>query len=206
MYNWWKYVMAILAGTVLVNLIFTVTAPRVPEDKKVDFYIYGYADSNALTDYMDRVHAEEMSDMESLSFLTILQDDTYGPMQLSTYIAVQEGDLYLLPRDEFITMASSGCFCPLEDDEELMNFFTEAGIDLRRGWRTLSDSDETHLYGIPSDLLPSLSRYCYAKDGYLCILANGGNTENTLKFLRILSRDTLAKPESASDLEQAVNP
>ena len=33
-YNWWKYVLALLAGTMLVNLVFTVTAPRVPEEKK----------------------------------------------------------------------------------------------------------------------------------------------------------------------------
>lgn len=194
-YNWWKYVIAILAGTVLVNLIFTVTAPRIPDNKKVDFYIYGYSDNNALTEYMDRIHAEEMADMESMSFLTIVQDEQYGPMMLTTYIAVSEGDLYLLPRDEFISMASSGCFYPLEKDDELMKFFTDAGIDLRRGWRTLSDSEETHLYGIPMDLLPSLSRMCYAKDGYLTVLLNGGNTENTLKFLRILCRDTLAEPE-----------
>ena len=200
-YNWWKYILAILAGTVLVDLLFTVTAPRVPDDKKVEFYIYGYADNNALTDYVDRIHAEEMADMESMSFLTIVQDDQYGPMQLTTYIAVSEGDLYLLPRDEFITMASSGCFYPLEDDGELMNFFTEAGIDLRRGWRTLSDSDETHLYGIPMDLLPSLSQLCYAKDGYLCVLMNGGNTENTLKFLRILCRDMLPEPAPAPEPE-----
>ena len=62
---------------------------------------------------------------------------------------------------------------PLEDDEELMAIFNEAGIDLRRGWRTLSESDETHLYGIPVDVLPGLYSLCYAENGYLAVLSCG---------------------------------
>ena len=197
-YNWWKYLLAILAGTVLVSLLFTVTAPRVPDNKKVEFYIYGLADAKALDAYMNRVHEEDLPDMEVVSALTMIQDENYGPMQLTTYIAVGEGDVYLLPRDEFISMAGSGAFLPLERDEALMAFFTDAGIDLRRGWRTLADSDETHLYGIPADLLPSLSTLCYAKNGYLAVLLNGGNTDNTLRFLRRLCRDMIAEPEGAA--------
>ena len=57
-YNWWKYVMALIAGIFLVNLLFTVTAPRIPEDNKVDFYVYGLADEPSLSAYMERIRAE----------------------------------------------------------------------------------------------------------------------------------------------------
>ena len=40
-YNWWKYLLVIACGIFLVDLLFTVTAPRTPEDKKVEFYVYG---------------------------------------------------------------------------------------------------------------------------------------------------------------------
>lgn len=207
MYSWWKYLLAILAGTLLVNLIFTVTEPRTPEDKKVDFYIYGYADSFTLDEYMEKVRFNEMPDMESMTSLNILTDSTYGPMQLTTYIAVQEGDLYLLPRDEFLSLSAAGSFAPLENDAELMAIFDEAGKSLRRGWRTLSDSDETHLYGIPADTLPSLSTMAVAPDGYLAVLVRGGNTDNTMKFLRILCKDMIVEPEPAPESEpQASEP
>ena len=167
-YSWWKYVLALVAGIFLVNFLFTVTKPRIPEEKR---------------------------DMESMTCSILYVDETYGAMQLMTYVAAQEGDLYLLPRDEFLSYSASEAFLPLEDDEELMAIFNEAGIDLRRGWRTLSGSDETHLYGIPLDVLPGIYSLCYTENGYLAVLGAGGNDENTLKFLRILCKEMITAPE-----------
>ena len=198
-YSWWKYVLVLIAGIFLVNLIFTVTAPRIPEDKRVDFYIYGLSDSESLNAYMEKIRSEEMPDMEIMTSLTMFPNDAYGPMQLMTYMSAQEGDVFLLTRDEFLSYASSGAFLPLEDDEELMGIFNEAGIDLRRGWRTLSDSDETHLYGIPADVLPGLNALCYADNGFLTVTVYNGNQENVMKFLRILCRDMLVAPEAENE-------
>ena len=198
-YSRWKYVLVLIAGIFLVNLIFTVTAPRIPEDKRVDFYIYGLSDSESLNAYMEKIRSEEMPDMEIMTSLTMFPNDAYGPMQLMTYMSAQEGDVFLLTRDEFLSYASSGAFLPLEDDEELMGIFNEAGIDLRRGWRTLADSDETHLYGIPADMLPGLNALCYADNGFLTVTVYNGNQENVMKFLRILCRDMLVAPEAENE-------
>ena len=198
-YSWWKYVLVLVAGIFLVNLIFTVTAPRIPEDKRVDFYVYGLSDSESLNAYMEKIRSEEMPDMEIMTSLTMFPNDAYGPMQLMTYMSAQEGDVFLLTRDEFLSYASSGAFLPLEDDEELMGIFNEAGIDLRRGWRTLADSDETHLYGIPADMLPGLNALCYADNGFLTVTVYNGNQENVMKFLRILCRDMLVAPETENE-------
>ncbi len=193
-YSWWKYLLVLIAGIFLVDLLFTVTRPRTPENKKVDFYVYGFVNSEALTAYMDEVHQQDLPDMEEVTFNALTSEDTYGPMQLTTYIAVQEGDLYLLPREQFISFAGTGAFLPLEDDEELMALFNDAGKSLRRGWRTLTDSDETHLYGIPVDQLPGILNLAYAEDGFLAVLAANGNTENVMKFLRRFARDTITEP------------
>ena len=198
-YSWWKYVLVLIAGIFLVNLIFTVTTPRIPEDKRVDFYIYGLSDSESLNAYMEKIRSEEMPDMEIMTSLTMFPNDAYGPMQLMTYMSAQEGDVFLLTRDEFLSYASSGAFLPLEEDEELMGIFNEAGIDLRRGWRTLADSDETHLYGIPADMLPGLNALCYADNGFLTVTVYNGNQENVMKFLRILCRDMLIAPEAENE-------
>lgn len=194
-YSWWKYLLVILGGIFLVDLLFTVTTPRIPEEKKIEFYIYGLSNQEAVDGYMNSVREKELPEMESMRSVSLVQDSTYGPMQLIAYISAREGDLYLLPREDFLSLSASGAFLPLEEDAELMAIFTEAGIDLKRGWRTLSDSDETHLYGIPADVLPGTQAMCYTENGYLSLLAMGGNTENTLKFFRTFCRDMLIPPE-----------
>ncbi len=203
-YNWWKYLLVIACGIFLVDLLFTVTAPRTPEDKKVEFYVYGYADMDRVSAYMEKVREQEMPGMQEMIANQILPDNSYGPMQLITYLAAGEGDLYLLPREEFLSVSSDGAFVALEDDQELMDFFTARGLDLRRGWRTDSNG-ETHLVGIPESFLPGLAAYCQAGDGdgFLCIPPNGGNIENTLTFLHILCRDMITTPEPAPETEKA---
>ena len=193
-YNWWKYLLIILASIGLVNLLYTVTAYRPPRDKTIGFYVYGYIDEAGLTAYMDRVRETEMPETEELKPLMLTTDSAYGPMQLMTYLAAGEGDLYLVPREEFLNYASNGALVPLEEDAELIALFDQAGISLQSGWRRETETGETHLYGIPLDKLPGLLPYAWTQDGYLCMIATGMNQENTSQFLRILCRDMIPEP------------
>ena len=190
--SWWKYLLVALLAFGLVNLLYTMTAYRSPAEKKVEFFVYGVMDQEKLTAYMEKVRSEEMDDMEVMTPLQLMNDNYYGPMQLMTYMAAGEGDLYLLPRDEFVTGAAQGSYLPLEKDPELMALFDQAGINLQNGWRKETETGESHLFGIPQNKLPGLTQYASATDGYLCIPINGGNDENALKFLRILCRDTMS--------------
>ena len=193
-YNWWKYLLILAVGIGLVDLLYAVTAYRPPREKTVGLYVYGYTDELKLKEYMDHVRETEMSDMEEISSVTMLVDSTYGPMQISTYLASGEGDLYLLPRDEFISYAYNGSLMPLEGDAELLALFDSAGVSLQNGWRRETETGETHLYGIPQDKLPGLTQYAYAQDGYLCMVVTGRNPENAAKFMRILCRDMISAP------------
>lgn len=195
-YNWWKYLLVIVLCIFVTDLLFTVTAYHAPENKKVEFYIYGYTNGDRMDEYMESVHLDRMSDMEEMTCVMLMNDEMYGPMQLTTYMAAGEGDLYLLPKSEFVSYAGSGYFIPLEDDPELMSIFDSAGISLQSGWRRNTETQETHLFGIPLNALPGLTSYCYAEDGYLGIFVNNGNDENVLKFLRILCGDMISAPES----------
>ena len=190
-YSWWKYLLVAVLAFGLVDLLYSVTAYRSPADKRVEFYVYGQMDQEKLTAYMENIRKTEMEDMEVMTPLQLLDDGYYGSMQLMTYMAVGEGDVYLLPRDEFVTGASGGSFLPLEEDKELMALFDAAGISLQNGWRKNTETGENHLCGIPQNKLPGLSRYAKATDGYLCAIVNGGNDANAPKFLRILCRDML---------------
>lgn len=200
-YSWWKYALLIILGTLAVNLYFTVTAYRSPADKKIDLYIYGVADESGLNAYLSEVREEKMPDMEEILALSMATDATYGPMQLSTYVAAGEGDIYFLPRDEFLSFASSGAWIPLEEDQELMELFSSRGLSLQSGWRRSSDTGESHLCGIPLSQIPGLRNYLYVENGYLCVLITNGNDENVMKFLRIFCEDmlNLPLPEAAAE-------
>lgn len=188
-YNWWKYLLLLVIGVFGVDLLYTVTAPRIPADKKVDFYISGNVDTEKLEAYTEKVRTQEMPNLETIQTVTLYMDDQYGPMQLMTYIAAGEGDVYLLGRENFLSLASEDAFVPLETNPELME--TLSGVDLQRGWRKNTETGENHLYGIPQDKIPGLIRYAYCENGFLCVLNSSKNEENALKFLNILCRDML---------------
>ena len=200
-YNWWKYLLIVAVSIGLVDLLYTVTAYRSPRDKTIGFYVYGYVNDTGMSAYMNNVRETEMSDMEEMTPVMLAMDDTYGPMQLMTYLSAGEGDVYMLPREQFLNYSMGGYMVPLENDAELMALFDAAGVNLQSGWRKETETGENHLYGIPQDKLPGLIQYAYAQDGFLCVPLTGGNQENAMKFLRILCRNMLTAPpeETAAD-------
>lgn len=197
-YGWWKYALLIVLAIFGWNLVYTVTRYRAPEEKKVVVNLYVYGDQDALNAYMAEVNAALMPDMEEMSTLFSPLDDTYGDMLLSTHMAAAEGDIYLLDRTHFQQCAASGAFLPLETQTELVSLLEEAGLSLSQGWRTVNDTGERHLYGIPCADLPGISAYIYdPSDCYMAVLISNQNDENVLKFLDIFVSDLLTPPADA---------
>ena len=201
-YSWWKFAFIIIGAAVFWNLFFTVTAYRSPPHLKVDFYAATTGNEPAIREYLEQVHQTEMSDMEEMNFVFLTTESYYGDLQLSTYIAAQEGDVYMLPSVQFQNYAANGAMLPLEEDAELLEYCRRAGIALDKGWRTNTDTHERHLYGIPADKLTGLQDRLYMgiADRYLCVIVNNGNDENSFKLLRILVRDMAPGAATGTDL------
>ena len=111
-YSWWKYALAAVLSAMGVSLIFASTAYRPPADKQLTVYVLNdYVNADALqADLWARIK-ESCPEQEELTVLNIdLTDDTniYAPMQFSTYVAAQQGDLFLMPRSEMLKIASAG--------------------------------------------------------------------------------------------------
>ena len=85
-YSWWKYVLALVAGIFLVNFLFTVTKPRIPEEKRVDFYIYGLASEESVNAYMEHIRTSEMPDMESMTCSILYVDETPAAFAIGSRI------------------------------------------------------------------------------------------------------------------------
>ena len=188
-YNWWKYFLSAVLIAFGVSFLFTVTRYTVPEDKKIELYVYGYLAEDPMQQYMNTVREEEMPETEEMSCFVIMPDDQYVDMVLQVRLMTSEGDLYVFPKDQFFNISGNGFLKPLEQYPEVMSFLEEKGMNVSTGWRTAGESEESHLYGIPLSQLPTLQNYLYAEDGYLSIFVNNGNEENVVKFFLRFLRD-----------------
>lgn len=206
-YSWWKYALLILLSVFGWNLIFSMTQPRVPEDKKIIVGLYGSGTNYNLDDYMLEVQRIHLPEMEKVEPMDILPDTTYGDMILTTRMAANECDIYILPTTQFQSWASQGAFQPLEEVlPELVADLEEAGISLSRGRRQNADTAEKHVYGIPLRDLPGAQDLLWTDvtDLYLCVYYSTGNDDTVLEFTDIFVRDMLNEPPTTpTDLQSA---
>lgn len=206
-YSWWKYVLMILLALFGWNLIYSMTAYRPPEEKKVIVGLYGYGTSYNLDDYMLEVQRIHLPDMEEVAPMDIAPDEAYGEMILTTRMISGECDIYILPTEEFQNWAAQGACQPLDEVlPELVADLEETGISLSRGRRQNANTGEKHVYGIPLRDLPGAQDllWCDTTDLYVCVYHKTGNDENVLKFMDIFVRDMLNEPPvTPTDLQPA---
>lgn len=194
-YSWWKYLLVVVLGIMGVSLTYALTSPKVPDDRKIEVIVCGASMEQDFNDYMLRVRADQMPDMDLMEVSVIPDDDT-AIQYLTVRIGTQGGDIYILPRSQFERMVYNGALLPLDDDAELMTLLED--VDLETGWGTEPNSREKHIYGIPLKSRTGLSQfarldqYFYVENGYLCILRYGKNPVNAMKFFKILCQDMMS--------------
>ena len=138
-YNWWKYALSAAVSAMLVSIVFAVTAYRPPAEKKVELYVLnGYIDAETFQrDFWPELQARK-PEQEELTVLNINLTDSsniYAPMQFSTYVAAQQGDLFLISRDEMRRITADGA---QEALVELTGYLDSGvidadGMDLKNG-------------------------------------------------------------------------
>lgn len=186
-YNFWKYLLLIALAMFGWNLVYTTSRYRSPENLKVEFYAEGpLASSDTAQALADRIHAQAMPEMEEVTATVVRFDDAYGDMQLVVWISSGQGDVYLLSKARFESMAQNGTMLDLAPYVE-SGVLHPDGIDLSGGSVRASDTGRTELYGIPADSLTGLAEYGLSGEGQvLCVLLNNGNDPYALKFLDYL--------------------
>ena len=195
-YSGWKYLVMAAFVAFTWSMVYTQTEYRPPEDKRVDLYIKSSTTNTDIVDaFLLPIWQEAVPDMESVrSVMLMAGNDTGSVMQLSVYIAAGEGDIYILPKEDFKNYASAGAFIPL-DSYVADGVIDTEGLDLSAGYvqRQLDYDDngfvtyeETPiLLGIPMDQL-----YGYVNGMQLDnrgmvmgITIHSNNEENVVKFM-----------------------
>ncbi len=198
-YSTWKYMVLVVLAIFGWSLIYTTTAYRSPENKRIELYVQSNtASSETINAFLEPLWHEVVPEMETVYGVALMTSDDYtASMQMMTYIAASEGDIYFVTEQYFKSFASQGAF--LELDELVADGTLDVGdIDLSKGRVAMIEEydDEGNpalysqqlLFGIPLDTF-----YGYM-DGmqldnrglYAVILANNQNDENVIPFFNAL--------------------
>ena len=202
-YSTWKYLLLVVCAIFAWNLVYEMTKPQIPEELRIDIYIK----SNTVTQehlqaFFEPIWQETVPEMQLVEGTTMLnssEQDPYGQMQLVTYIAAGQGDIYILPENDFKQIASSKGFLPLGPLVE-QGKIDISDIDVQSGRVTVLEYDDKgniippaedenmELYGIPLNAL-----YGYMdglqldnRNMYMAILYRNQNDENVIPFFNAL--------------------
>ena len=197
-YSTWKYLL--MAACVIFgwSLIYTTTAYRSPQNKRIDVYIQSNtASSDLVQAFLDPIWKETVPEMETVSGVLLSTIDDYTTsMQLMTYFAAGEGDIYFLTEQYFKSYASQGSFLELED--LVADGTIQADdIELSKGYvayvETYDDDGRPtktsrHLYGIPLDTFYGFMNGMQLDNRglYAVICVNNQNDENVIPFFNAL--------------------
>ena len=200
-YNWWKYLLLAFVCAVTVDVAFTMTAYRPPEEKKIEVYVLNdFCNAVAMQEELSPLFFAAYPEQEEFTVLNInlTGGDLYAPMQFSTYVAAQQGDVCLMPRSEVDKLAADGAeYAFVELTPYIERGVIDAeGIDLSGGMMKRS-TGEMGVYGIPADSLYGLLEYGNdPEDSLLCIMDYSGNEERAAGVIGLmLERYRTEKPE-----------
>lgn len=181
-----RYLIWAVVTLIGVDLLFSVTAYRPPEDKKLQLYLCnGYADADALQQALWPALHEACPEQEELTAFNIdlLSDDAYTQIQFTTYLGAQEGDVMLLPKSQARQLAQDGVGDVFLDLTPYVQsgLIPTQGIDLTAG--KLQD-EQGGIYAIPADTLLGLLDYrCNPTGAVLVIMRYNGNDDAAATLL-----------------------
>lgn len=197
-YDWWKYIVCIISIIFIWNMVETVTAPRTPNDKKVDIYMVGeYADTEKLN-YLSENMLQQFPELLEINFNNIQkggdsQMDYAGTQKLAVMLGAQEGDVYIFNKEDFQRYVQQGAFIPLDDiidssviesiPEEKREEFTSTIED----GENIEWENTPHLYGLPMEGISCFEESLYpVEDKVIGIIAFCHNEEYSKKVIEWL--------------------
>lgn len=198
-YNAWKYAVLVVVSIFLWDIIYTTTAYRPPQDKRIDLYIQSStADSDRMDRVFEEIRAQALPELEVINTAFLFggggQADMVTAQQLMTYTMAQEGDLYFLRSEDYKQYAAQGVFLDLEP-VIAQGRLDAHDIDLTSGYVATQQYDESakqmvttstrRLYGIPAANLPGFASELNIdhRDLFLAVTVYNDNDENVLRFL-----------------------
>jgi len=207
-YYGWIYAAVILVSIFGWDLVYTSTAYRPPQNKRIDLYVQSSTlRQEDAESYFYNIASTAVADNELITVAQLTgttETNPYAAQQIVVYLGAREGDIYILTSGDFKRYAAQGAFLPLEEyvvtDRLNLN-----GLDAGTGY--LSTTDEqgnigSHLYGLPLKNMPRLMEKTGLSEQeglFLCVTVFNGNEENVLCFLNELLQDSMQPGEGQGE-------
>ena len=181
----------------LNSLLWTTTAPRIPDNQSVIIYmIDSYSDPAPLRDLaqqmLSAVRAEDES-LRSVEFQSLMysdpETDTNSALLLMTRLVTGEADAFLACPESMASLTGSGAALPL-DDYIAGGWLAE--YDLKPCVVTLEDDETgeqtTFTAGLFLDSLDALAGMMAFDNNGACLViaSNGGNIGTTMKAVEVM--------------------
>ena len=199
-YSWWKYALLFAVAIFGWNIIYTTTKYQAPSDRRLGIYFVTHFIGADTTDWIEQETLRRDETLEEVSCISIAlggeEDQYYADVQLSTYIAAGEGDIYIMTKEKFRNYAAMDGLIALEDLVASRTINT-GDMDLSKGYVKNDETGEVELYGIPADSLYGLlEKGIDNKDLYICIMAHAKNEPAAERFINWFIQEMKAeKPE-----------
>lgn len=185
-YDSWMYLVGILCMVVLLNITYTATAPRTPEDKLVEVYIasLGGMDEQQLSD-LSRQAQQALSDQQEVRFSNVNTMEDYYADQLTVMLMAQQGNVFIIPASRFDSFALSGGFLPLDAYLQDGTLVVPEHVErFERGPGTDDNADVPRaIYGLDAGVLTGLMERGYVpmeERSVVCIPASTKNLKGSL--------------------------
>lgn len=194
----WVYLVGIVVCLLGTNLLWTTTAPRPSIDETVSVYLAdSYSNAAPLEPIARDMLAQTQAYDDTLKLVEFqsmqyTEDDYTSSMVLLTRLAVGECDAFLASQAVMDALVSSEALEPL-DDYVAAGWLAEYGLEPY--YATWSDEESGESYTLLAGLrLDDVSALFdmgafFNENAYLCVTANGGNVETTMKALEVMMKD-----------------
>ena len=194
----WIYLIGIAACLIVTSLLWTTTAPQLGIDETVTVFLTDISSNPDPLEPIARHMLEEVQPLDEklklveFQNLSYMADDYTSTMLLMTRLTVGEGDAFLASQDAMDALARLEALMDLEDSLAA-GWLAEYGLEPYTAEWTDEETGErySHLVGLRLDSVDALIEMgAFNNEGaFLCVAANGGNVETTMKALEVMIKD-----------------
>ena len=204
----WLYLLGIVMGLAGAELLWTMTRPRIPSEASVGIYLAAeYSDAEPLQalapELLERVQKDDDA-IKQVYFESLMYNEQVytSNMLLITRLSVGECDAFLASEAAMEALVASETLAPL-DDALAAGWMSAYGLEpyaVTTGDDTGGER-ATWTAGLRLDRVDALSKLGVIdnKGAFLCVTANGGNTEAAMKALEYLIGDLMEESHAGTE-------
>ncbi len=207
-YHYWIYIILIVVLSLSWSLLYSVTEPKTPLDRRMDMLFVGLHDHEAAKVWAGSIQEILEGDGQVAGYLSLPDADsvqsTSTSIMMFSLLTGKDGDLFFVPYDWFVDMAGEGSVIPLdrknEDGTALVDLLTNLpeGMDLDYGYANYLDPDTNQLApelcGIPiADVKGFRDLGIDPKEYVACVPFYCENRENAMRALNWILENKMAQ-------------